>query len=87
MSKRSIVFVALACLTIGYLVSTVPGFNPVNPFAPKPQRPVIKFLARLAKLGLWVTVFAEPQPLPPEQQYATRHGDNSGSLICHSEGW
>jgi hypothetical protein len=36
---------------------------------------------------LWVTVFAEPQPLPLEQQYATRHGDNSGSLICHSEGW
>jgi hypothetical protein len=48
---------------------------------------VIKFLARLAKLGLWVTVFAEPQPLPPEQQYAARHCDDNKSMICHSEGW
>ena len=48
------------------------------------QRPVIKFLARLAKLGLWVTVFAEPQP---QQQYAARHGDNNKSMVCHSEGW
>jgi hypothetical protein len=87
MSKRSLVLVGLACLAVGYLVSTVPGFDPINPFAPQPQRPVIKFLARLAKLGLWVTVFAEPQPLPPEQQYAARHCDDNKSMICHSEGW
>jgi hypothetical protein len=85
MSKRSILLVGLACLAIGYLVSTVPGFNPINPFHPQPQRPVINFLARLAKLGLWVTMFAEPQQ--PQQQYAARHGDDHKSMICHSEGW
>lgn len=83
MSKRSLVFVALACLVVGYLVSTVGGFDPINPFSPKPQRPVIKFLARLAKLGLWVAVFAEPEP---KAQYAIRHTDGR-SMICHSEGW
>ena len=89
MSKRSLLLVGLACIVVGCLVSTVPGFDPLNPFSPKPQRPVIKFLARLAKLGLWVTVFAEPQPqpLPPEQQYAARHCDDNKSLICHAEGW
>ena len=84
MSKRSVMLACLACLVVGYLVSTVPGFDPVNPFAPRPQRPVIQFLARLAKLGLWVTVFAEPQP---QQQYAARHCDDNKSMICHSEGW
>ena len=86
MSKRSLVLACLGCLAVGYLVSTVPGFDPVNPFAPQPQRPVIKFLARLAKLGLWVTVFAEPQPMAPESQYAARHCDD-GTMICHAEGW
>jgi hypothetical protein len=86
MSKRSILLVGLACIVVGCLVSTVPGFDPLNPFSPKPQRPVIKFLARLAKLGLWVTVFAEPQPLPPEKQYAARHADGR-AMICHAEGW
>ena len=83
MSKRSLLLVGLACLAVGYLVSTVPGFDPMNPFHPQPQRPVIKFLARLAKLGLWVTVFVEPQPQP---QYAARHTDGR-SMICHAEGW
>lgn len=83
MSKRSLLLVALACLIVGYLVSTVGGFDPINPFNPKPQRPVIKFLARLAKLGLWVAVFAEPEP---KVQYATRNTDGR-SIICHSEGW
>lgn len=84
MSKRSLLVVGLACLIVGYLVSTVPGFDPINPFHPQPQRPVIKFLARLAKLGLWVTVFAEPRPT---QQYAARHGDDNKSMVCHSECW
>jgi hypothetical protein len=83
MSKRSLLLVGLACLVVGCLVSSVPGFDPLNPFSPKPQRPVIKFLARLAKLGLWVTVFAEPQP---PQQYAARHTDGR-AMICHAEGW
>jgi hypothetical protein len=83
MSKRSLLLVGLACLAIGCLVSTVPGFDPLNPFHPQPQRPVIKFLARLAKLGLWVTVFAQPQP---QQQYAARHTDGR-AMICHAEGW
>jgi len=86
MSKRSVLLIAIACIVVGCLASAVPGFDPLNPFSPKPQRPVIKFLARLAKLGLWVTVFAEPQPLPPEQQYAARHTDGR-AMVCHAEGW
>lgn len=86
MTRRAVVLSCLACLVAGFLAASVPGFDPVNPFVPKrPDRPVVRFLARLAKIGLWVTVFAEPAPPPVEQQYAARHGD--GATICHAEGW
>jgi len=84
MSKRSVILSCAACLVAGYLVATVPGFDPVNPFVPK-QRPVARLLARVAKFGLWLTVFAEPAPQPIEQQYAASHC--GGEMICHAEGW
>lgn len=86
MSKHAIVFSCLACLAIGYLAASVPGFDPVNPFAPQRDRPVARFWRRVAKLGLWLTVFAEPAPLPVEQQYAAREYDDR-TMICHAEGW
>ena len=86
MSKRSVVLACLGCLVAGYLAASVPGFTPVNPFNPRPQRPVLAFLQRLAKLGLWVTVFAEPMPRPVEEQYAFSHCDDR-TMVCHAEGW
>lgn len=86
MKKKSIIALCAACLVAGYLVSAVPGFSPVNPFVPQNDRPVLTFLRKLAKLGLWVAVFAEPQPASPARYYAPnkyRHDLN----ICHSEGW
>jgi hypothetical protein len=79
-SRTTFVTSCLACLVAGYLVSSVPGFDPINPFHPKPDRPVARFIARLAKLGLWITVFAEPQP-KQHQEY------KSTGMVCHSEGW
>jgi hypothetical protein len=87
MSKRTLVAVGAACLIAGYLISCVPGFDPVNPFVPKrPDRPVARLLARMAKLGLWVMVFAEPAPQRyPQPQYARMIECSNG--VCHSEGW
>lgn len=86
MSRNLIAAIGVGCLIAGYLVSTVSGFDPINPFVPRrPDRPVIRFLARLAKLGLWVTVFAEPAPRPVEEQYNAVRA--SHGAICHAEGW
>lgn len=82
-ARRTLLLSCAACLVAGYLVACVPGFDPVNPFAPKPDRPVARLLARLAKLGLWVTVFAEPPPRSVEHVYSARHD----SMVCHAEGW
>lgn len=86
MTKNTIVAMCVACLVAGYLAACVPGFDPINPFHPKkPDRPVARLLSRLAKLGLWVMVFADP---PPNPQYRTVSARvDEGSMICHAEGW
>jgi len=86
MNRRTLVLSCLACLVAGYLIASVPGFDPVNPFAPQKDRPVLRFLSKIAKLGLWVAVFAEPAPLPSEQQYSAKEYDDR-TMICHAEGW
>lgn len=86
MSKSLFVAACVACLLVGYLVACVPGFDPVNPFVPKrPDRPIARFLARLAKVGLWVMVFADPPPQDNRLVYA--RSCNDGEMLCHMEGW
>lgn len=85
MSKQTIGAACLACLIAGYLVASVPGFDPVNPFVPQRDRPVARLLARIAKIGLWVSVFAEPAPQTPEQRYSSL--PHSVGAVCHAEGW
>lgn len=64
------------------------GGSDFNPFAPKPDRPVLRLLARLAKMGLWVMFAAEQPPQPIEQQYAhARRHYPEGAQVCHQEGW
>lgn len=70
------------CLVIGYVAASVQ--ESVVPSAP--TRPVAKILQRLARLGLWVAVFAEPAPQPVERQYTSLHGGES-TMVCHAEGW
>lgn len=86
--NKTIVLVAVACLLVGYAASEI-RFDPSNPFSPaRPERPVARLLARVAKFGLWFSVFAQPQPMPPEQFYTdARRGCGENALVCHREGW
>jgi len=54
------------------------------PWQPQKDRPILRALAKLAKLGLWVLV-VEPVPddLPDENQYTRFDTDT----INHREGW
>lgn len=87
MSRNTLIAACVACLVAGYLVACVPGFDPINPFVPKrPDRPVLNLLSRMARLGLWVMVFADPPPQPVYRAAGTRC-EQDGSMICHAEGW
>lgn len=75
-----------ACLAAGYLIACVPGFDPVNPFVPsRPDRPVARLLAKLAKVGLWVMVFADPPQVSKRPAMSRYYGE--GDVVCHAEGW
>jgi hypothetical protein len=72
-----------ACLVVGYAVASVPQFDPLHPFSPYPNRPVLRLLSRVAKLGLWVAAFCDP---PPDQDQYVRACGTDDSL-CHVQGW
>jgi hypothetical protein len=77
------VLVIVAAVVIGGLaLQTLPAPNP------KPERPVLKFLAKVAKLGLWVLMAHSPS-MP--KVYATEHvhqvNDNGERILNHNEGW
>jgi hypothetical protein len=78
---RRLIAAGLLLFALGWFTGQGNG----NPFAPKkPERPVLTFIAKIAKAGLWLLV-VEPVPddLPPEDRLA-RIGRNT---INHKEGW
>ena len=53
---------------------------------PRPDRPVLSLLVRLAKLALWTAAFAEPAPV--EQHYVAKAVNDDGTRrLDNSEGW
>lgn len=86
MSKREIqsaVVVALVAVMLTWWAAT----SDYSPVKPEPQRPVLRLIQRLARLGLWVAMFAE-QP-PAEQHYVVhaRVDENGHRVINHGQGW
>lgn len=77
---RRVIAAGLVVFALGWFAGQ--GRNPLAP--PKPDRPVLTALARLAKLGLWVLV-AEPVPEDPrpEQLVIVSRTDR----LNHREGW
>jgi hypothetical protein len=60
-----------------------------SPIKPKPDRPVLRFLAKVAKLGLWVMWAAEPQPQPTENlvYHAQAYDKDGNRVLDHGKGW
>lgn len=79
---RNVMIVVAAVVIGGILFQTLPAPRP------KPERPVLKFIAKIAKLGLWV-MLAHSGPTP--HLYAAGHVhqlDASGHRVLQSgEGW
>lgn len=80
---RPLVIAAILGAALGWFAATSPN----SPIRPAPDRPVLRLIARLAKLGLWVMAFAEPAP---EQKFYVVHArvDEDGhKVLHHGEGW
>jgi|LakMenEpi03Aug12_release.lakeMendotaPanAssembly.Ray.scaffolds.fasta_scaffold164825_2 hypothetical protein len=80
---RLLVIAGILGVAVGWWAAT----SPASPVKPAPERPVLRFLAKLAKTGLWVMMFAE-QP-PAEQHYVVhaRVDENGHRVLDHGKGW
>ena len=77
--KAHLVYAAAACLAVGYWLSTYHA-------APAPvDRPVLRFLAHLAKTGLWLMIFAEPNPTPQSTYKLALIGEDGFPRVNHAE--
>ena len=86
MTKREIqtaVVVGLVAVMLTWWAAT----SDYSPVKPEPQRPVLRFVQRLARLGLWAMMFAE-QP-PTEQAYVVhaRVDADGHRVLNHGQGW
>jgi hypothetical protein len=58
-----------------------------SPVKPEPSRPVLRFVQRLARLGLWTMMFV--QPASAEQAYVVhaRVDEDGNRVLNHGQGW
>ena len=87
MQSRHVFAAVIVAVAVGWWATNAAS----SPFVPKPkERPVLRFVARLAKLGLWVAMAAEKQPTPEEQQSrqsVVKFDENGNRILNHEEGW
>jgi hypothetical protein len=81
---QSAVVVGLVAVLITWWAAT----SDYSPVKPEPQRPVLRLLARLAKAGLWVMMFAEsPPPEQPQYVVHARVDADGHRVLNHGQGW
>lgn len=89
MSRRN-VFAIVAALALGYWLAASPS-SPCPAPAPTPDRPVVRFIAKIAKNFLWVALLAEQPPAEPQPDHqvarAARIGDDGYPIVDNARGW
>lgn len=85
MIDRKTLLLSAAAFAIGYVVSS----SAPQPEPPGHDRPVLRWVAKLAKNLLWVALVAEKPPEPkPENVAKTRSvGGDGYPILDNAEGW
>jgi hypothetical protein len=86
MTKREIqtaVVVGLVAVMLTWWAAT----SDYSPVKPEPSRPVLRFVQRLARLGLWAMMFAEPPPAEQAYVVHARVDENGNRVLNHGQGW
>ena len=87
MQNRRIIAAVIVAVAVGWWATHAAS----SPFTPKPKdRPVMRFLAKVAKIGLWVAMAAE-KPIAPDdaesRQMIARFDESGNRVLSHGEGW
>lgn len=87
-NKRVLLVAGVAVIAAGWWLSASP-LSPVGPNKPK-ERPVLRFLVKVAKIGLWVMFVAEQPPKEDAGQVQVVHArvdENGHRVLDHRQGW
>lgn len=90
MNKRKMIAGAASVLVAGVLIgSLMAGRGPApHPFAPAKPRPVLKFIARVAKTFLWVALVAEKTPTASDRvNFQATVGSDGYATLDNRRGW
>jgi hypothetical protein len=83
---KKIVITALVCVAVTWCAATS-EYSPIKP-RPESDRPVLRLIQRLARVGLWVMWCAEPPPPAPNLVYHAQAYDREGNRVLdHGKGW
>jgi hypothetical protein len=87
MTKDDIKKISIAVL-VAVAVTWCAATSDYSPVKPKPDRPVLRLIQRLARVGLWVMWCAEPPPPAQNLVYHAQAYDREGNRVLdHGKGW
>ncbi len=81
------IMAGVVMLAIGWWLASSPS-SPIRPEPLRPDRPVLRFVARVAKTFLWVMMVAERPPQDATAQIVHARVDADGNQVLnHGQGW
>lgn len=82
---RKISIAVLVAMAVTWCAAT----SDYSPVKPKPDRPVLRLIQRLARVGLWVMWCADPAPMPQENlvYHAQQYDEHGQRVLDHGKGW
>jgi hypothetical protein len=79
---------ALITAVVAIAVTWCAATSDWSPIKPQPDRPVLRFIQRLARVGLWVMWAAEPPPASQQHYVVHARVDEHGHRVLnHGNGW
>jgi hypothetical protein len=89
-SQKKLAVAAVIVVAATWWLATAPE-SPLRPEPPRPNRPVLRFLAKVAgvaaRFGLTALLFAEPAPDADEVQLAHAVVGTDGHLVLSNARW
>ena len=87
MNKDDIRKISIAVI-VAVAVTWCAATSDYSPIKPQPNRPVLRLIKRLARVGLWVMWCAEPPPPAANMVYHAQAYDREGNRVLdHAKGW
>ncbi len=86
--KRTTIAAVIIALAAGLYLNSGGQPDPFVPTPPKPDRPVVSWIAKIAKTLLWLALLGEPTDDQESVQVVNARCDENGQpLLDHGRGW